>query len=358
MLVTGDPSLLDDMLKLCAAAGVEPEVAYEAPPSPRSWRTAPLVLVGDDAAHRAVNVRRRDGVLLIGRDAHDPQVWRRAVTVGADQVLFLPDAEAWITAALADATEVAGPEALTVGVLGGRGGAGASTLACALALQAARLGHPALLIDADPLGGGLDLLLGAEETTGLRWRDLRETRGRLHGDTLANALPQPHALPVLSFDRSETLPVPAEAMRAVVCAARRRGGLLVLDLPRRADQETTQALARTDIALLVVPIELRALASARGVVAGVTPTLGDLRVVARGPAPAKLDGAQLARSLGLPLAGELPAEPGLPAAQERGEPPGLRSRSPVRRFCARFLTQVLEPVLEADARSSAGNGAA
>jgi CO dehydrogenase nickel-insertion accessory protein CooC1 len=67
---------------------------------------------------------------------------------------------------------------------GGRGGAGASVLATALALTASRLDRPTMLVDADPYGGGLDLVLGAEKTGGLRWPDLAGTRGRVGGRTL------------------------------------------------------------------------------------------------------------------------------------------------------------------------------
>lgn len=79
--------------------------------------------------------------MLVGRDQDDPDVWRRAVEIGADCVLRLPDAEGWLVDRIADAAEGVGRQALTVGVIGGRGGAGASTLACALAVTAARAGR-------------------------------------------------------------------------------------------------------------------------------------------------------------------------------------------------------------------------
>ena len=55
------------------------------------WETAPLVLVGDDAARRVRGAVRRRGVVLVGRDQDDSTVWRRAVEIGADHVLVLPD---------------------------------------------------------------------------------------------------------------------------------------------------------------------------------------------------------------------------------------------------------------------------
>src|SRR2546421_294935 len=86
--------------------------------------------------------------------------------------LIVTEDEPWLVDRIADAAEGIGEPALTIGVVGGRGGAGASTLACALAVTAARSGHRTMLIDGDPLGGGLDVLLGGERAGGLRWPDL------------------------------------------------------------------------------------------------------------------------------------------------------------------------------------------
>ncbi len=72
---------------------------------------------------------------------------------------------------------------------GGRGGAGASVLAGGLAVTAARRGLRTLLIDADPLGGGVDLVLGWESLDGLRWPSLSQASGRVQPAALVDALP-------------------------------------------------------------------------------------------------------------------------------------------------------------------------
>jgi secretion/DNA translocation related CpaE-like protein len=341
LIITEDETLLDDLLRLCAAAGTEPEVAFAAPPGPGSWQSAPLVLVGADGTGRVRGLARRTNVLLVGRDLDDQDVWRRAVDIGADHVLFLPDAETWLVDRIADAAEGVGDPALTIGVVGGRGGAGASTLACALALTAARSGKRAMLIDADPLGGGLDILLGAERTTGLRWPDLAESRGRVNSGALEESLPRSHSLGVLSWDRGDSVVIPPPAMRSVLGAARRRGGLVVLDLPRRIDDAVTEALVQTDVGLLVVPAELRAVAAATRVASRMGLLLGDLRVVARGPFTSGLDDTEIARLVGLPLAGELPPEPDLLRTQDLGRPPGAATHGPLARFCSAFLAEAL-----------------
>ncbi|MFD8013051.1 hypothetical protein ACFV5C_22645, partial [Streptomyces sp. NPDC059762] len=93
LIVTEDVVLLDDLLRLCAAAGVEPEVHHRVPERRASWTDPPLVLVGEDAAARCRGATRRPGVVLVGRAQDDPEVWRLAVEVGADSVLRLPGAE-------------------------------------------------------------------------------------------------------------------------------------------------------------------------------------------------------------------------------------------------------------------------
>ncbi|NLU75545.1 septum formation initiator [Streptomyces sp. HNM0575] len=368
LIVTEDEELLDDLLRLCAAAGAEAEVVHGAPPDRMSWAgwggakawdKAPLVLVGDDCSGaqglggatggEPSGILRRPGVLLVGKDLDDPGVWERGARIGAEGVVMLPDAESWLAGRIADASECVGRPAMTVGVLGGRGGAGASTLACALAVTAAREGHRTMLVDGDALGGGLDVLLGGERTEGLRWPAFAESRGRVAGGALEESLPRLHDLSVLSWDRGDSVLIPADAMKSVLSAARRRGGVVVVDLPRRVDETVAEALAQTDLGLLLVPAELRAVAAAHRVASRTQMVLRDLRAVVRtpgGPGGPRgygpgLDEGEVARLLRLPLAGELPWEPGLSEAAERGVPPGVRASGVLARFCRDFWARAL-----------------
>ncbi|WP_199825148.1 septum site-determining protein Ssd [Streptomyces maremycinicus] len=341
LIVTEDAMLLDDLLRLCAAAGATPEVHHSVPERRGSWESAPLVLVGDDAARRVRGAARRRGVVLVGRDQDDPGVWQRAVEIGADHVLMLPDGEQWLVDRIADVAEGVGRPALTVGVIGGRGGAGASTLACALAVTSAREGLRTLLVDADPLGGGLDVLLGGESTEGLRWPAFAASRGRVGGSALEESLPRLHSLRVLSWDRGDCVTIAPSAVRAVLAAARRRGGTVVVDLPRRIDDGVAEILAQLDLGLLVVPAELRAVAAGRRVASAVGMVLRDLRVAVRGPFGPGLDDSEVARLLGLPLVGEVPVESGLLRPDGGKAPPGATARGPLARFCKTFWERAL-----------------
>ena len=228
LIVTGDPLLLDDLLRLAAAAGVETTVAPDVVAARGPWRDAALVLVGGDLVADLVRIGlpRRRGVLVVPADRHQADVWPLASAAGAESVAPLPGAEGLLVDRLAGAG--AQPAATVVVVMGGRGGAGASTLACALARAAVRSAArwaPVLLVDADPLGGGLDLLLGAEGAPGLRWPDLADARGRASPHELHAALPIVDGVSLLSWHRGDPVVLPAcrHGLRRRCWAPRSRG---------------------------------------------------------------------------------------------------------------------------------------
>ena len=347
LVVTDDLDLLDELLRLAATAGVELEVAADAGAARRSWTGAPFVVVAEDAVEGCARLRlpRRADVVLLGRDLDDAGIWQRAVEVGAEHVVFLPDAERWLTERFTDAAEERGDDGAVVAVVGGRGGAGATTFACALAVTAARAGRASLLVDGDPLGGGIDLVFGGEQDRGLRWPELLSTRGRVPAAALSGALPRMSGLSVLSWDRSGSGPVPVEALEAVLSAGRRAHELVVVDLPRALDDSARAVLAQAWATVLVVPTEVRAAAAAARVAAAVGGVCGDLRLVTRGPSPSGLSGEEVARALGLPLLAELRPEPGIDAALEHGDAPAQRGRGPLSVACTRLLDDLLPSAL-------------
>lgn len=236
------------------------------------------------------------------------------------------------------------PAGLVVAVLGGCGGAGVSTLATGLALTAANRGHRVLLIEADPNGGGLDLLLGWEDRDGARWPQLA---GAVNppGPPMT-ALPHSGHLSVVSCSRhDQPATLPAEAMATMLDSGRRSTDLVVVDLPRWIDPTTGLVLNTTDECLLVVPAVVRAVCAA----AAMAPLAGgrcrQARLVIRPGMRGGLTADQVARHLRLPVAGVLRRDQALPAAAEHGQLATLvAGRGPWAQLCARLVNQLDLPV--------------
>ncbi len=340
LLLTADPALIEAVQRLAVSAGVELVIAAE-PPAPRVGGRG-LVLVGPDAApalarRRGSGTAGAPGIVLVAAAAErglasggSGAAWQLAVAIGAEQVALLPEAGDWLVRRLAGTVEPSA-RARVVGVLGGCGGAGASLFAAALAIGVAAQAAPTLLVDLDPLGGGIDLAVGLDDVAGLRWPDLAATRGRLPAGSLHESLPRAGALAVLGFGRDEPLDVPAAAVDAVLDAGVRGHDLVVLDLPRSLDGSHDLALSRVDELLVVVPSRLRAVAAAAQLVAAVGARVPSLRVVVRRVPGGRWSGHRVADVLGVPLAAELQDEPRLDDDLDRGELPGQRRRSSLAR---------------------------
>jgi secretion/DNA translocation related CpaE-like protein len=343
LVVAQDPAALDALVRLSAAAGVAPDVAPDLPGARPLWSSAPLVVVAGAgaAAVAAQGPPRRAGVLVVVTAPAPADVWRHAVTIGAEQVLVLPDDESAVISRLADTADGGTRSGVVAAVVGGCGGAGASTFAAALGVAAGGLGASCLLLDADPLGGGLDLVLGSEDVPGVRWPDLVGTSGRVAAASLRDALPQVGALSVLSWDRGDVPKVAPEVVRAVLTAGRRGHDLVVVDLPRRVDAVAEDVLLAADTALLVVPAEVRAVAAAARVAARLTALTARVEVVVRGPGPSGLDATLVGEALGLPVAAQMRAERGIDAVLDSGEGLWRRRRGPLARACRAVLAQRL-----------------
>lgn len=180
-----------------------------------------------------------------------------------------------------------------VGVLGGSGGIGASAFAAVLAACAAS----AVLVDLDPLGGGIDVLLGMESVSGARWSGVRVGGGRLDAQTLLDGLPRWGPVGVLAAD---VLALdPDAAAQVVEVAVGAEVDTVVLALPRAPD---VPVAALCDLVVVVARGDVGGLVAAHAVLGGL-PAVPVGVVVRRGPVTAA-DAAALA---GAPLVGTLPS---------------------------------------------------
>ncbi|HET6483824.1 MAG TPA: septum site-determining protein Ssd [Actinoplanes sp.] len=341
LVVTSDPDLLDDLLRLAAAGGTKVDVAPDPAAARPRYGIAPLVLIGADQLEACLRARlpRRSRVAVVSHGELAEPMWNAANAHGVDHVAELPTADSWVVDRFAELLDQ--PVGRVLAVIGGRGGAGASTLAAGVAITAAAGGCRSLLIDADPLGGGLDLMLGWERRDGLRWSALVDAGGRVDPPSLLGALPHDGDLVLLSFDAGASPSVPAEAMAATIDAARRGRDVIVVDLPRRLDDAGVLALECADQAVLIVPAEVRATAAAARVAGMVQAHRTELSLVVRGPTPGGLAAPDIAATLGLPLIGTLRPEPTISHGAERGRPPAVKGKGPLAALCRQLVRDLL-----------------
>ncbi|MFC4112655.1 septum site-determining protein Ssd [Nonomuraea zeae] len=340
LVITEDHALLDDLVRIAAAAGAQLDVAHVPAHARPFWNLAPLVVVGADQADAvaATSPPVRDQVLLVTRDHEDPDTWRKCVAVGAQAVVSLPGDERHLVERLADAMEPDPRSGAVICVIGGRGGAGASVLSACLALRASGDHLRTLLVDADPLGGGIDALLGREEAPGARWGDLVAREGRISSSALQAALPSFGDLAVLSFHRGEVATIPAQAMRSVLEAGQRGFDLVVVDLPRHLDPASVEALTRAKVTLVVATADVRGILSTVQVLGEARKHTSDLRAILR---QGVVDEDLAATSLGIPSAGNLPDQPRLTTTLNRGELPKLGPRTVLGALCTTLLRDLL-----------------
>ncbi len=328
----------DAVDRVAAAAGLA--VVHGArPPSRQAWTGASAVLLDVAGASACSDMRlpRRGHIIMVCPDEPTAGDWQTAIAVGAQHVMSLPADESQLVAALSEAAD-SGRDAerggAVVAVMGARGGAGASLFAAALAQASAE----ALLVDADPWSGGIDLVLGAEDTPGLRWPDLALEHGRLDFAALRQALPRHDRLSVLSGVRAgnEVEPGP---LAAVIDAGRRGGATVICDCPRRLAGSVESVIDAADLVVIVATADVGSCAAAPAVASALGAINPNIGLVVRGPSPAGLRAVDVARLVGVPLLAAMRAQANLPVMLERG---GLRigRRSPLT-VAARQVLSVL-----------------
>ncbi|GAA4551529.1 septum site-determining protein Ssd [Amycolatopsis samaneae] len=322
LVVAMDETVLEEILRVAAVAGCEPECAPDLAAARARWARAPLVVLDEAAVRAGPELSRRGGVVLICKGAPEGEAWRHAYNSGAGRIIALPDEEAALAEAFADVLDGPADRAgRVIGVIGGSGGAGASVLAGAVALAADEDPAGALLVDCDPLGGGVDLLLGLEKAEGRRWPEVRLT-GRVSLPALIVDLPQHRhggrGLPVLSCGREGPGPS-AEALDAVVAAGKRAGRTVVCDLPRGFGEQEAAVVADADLVVLVVPVESRACMAAKQVMRRLSAYTDRIGIVACGRSPVGFTAQETAALLGPPLLAAMAPERGLAVSVENGE---------------------------------------
>jgi secretion/DNA translocation related CpaE-like protein len=342
LLVSADPLLVADVQRLCAAAGVVPEVVRDPAHAMRLWTGAPVVLVGEDCATALARSSppRRARVHVLGRSPVGDAMFRDALGVGAETVAGLPASETWLVELLTDVGDGGAAPGVTIGVIGGSGGAGATVFAATLAQMATAAGRT-LLVDADPIGAGIDRVLGLESSDGIRWDSMLQTTGRLSSRSLREALPRTGQLSVLTWPTDRPASLQAFAMREVLSAGRRGFDAVVVDLPRHRDAVVDETISRCDHVILVSTLTVPGVSSAARV-AHRLPDTPPRHLVTRG-SRAGVTPESVSRLLRIPLLAAMSDQRGLDEAINLGAGPARSRRGTLARAARSAAGSLLDP---------------
>ncbi len=335
LLASGDSRLIDDVMSVAAAVAIQPVVARDVSDVLSRWGTVAAVFVGEDLAPEVAAACPSDGptVYLVGSDVEVLSAWSMPLHAS---VIALPAGAAWLTGILTGGTNAS--LSPVVCVVGAVGGVGASTLAAGLAFRAAQSGTSTVLVDADPFGGGIDLLFGAERTSGWRWDKFSRAVGQM-GD-LRPVLPEVDGVSLLSMGRRSASHLAIEPVSAVIGSLRRTFDLVIADPGRSHLPGSLECRRLATVSLLVAPCSVRGVAAAQ---LQLSDWIGpSARLVARAHRASGFGPDVLASKLRIPLAGTLPDAPDIAVASERGDPPGrsLRRRRGWGQACANLVGAV------------------
>jgi hypothetical protein len=230
-----------------------------------------------------------------------------------------------------------------IAVIGGCGGAGASTLAVSLAVTALGAGRRAILFDADPLGGGLEPLVALGTVAAVSGGPPRTTRVWPHGiDPPFRQGPPERGraepdLALVTWGGAEGERIPVAAMRNALRILRGTTELVVVDLPRVIDDSTQLVLAEATHTLVVAPVSERAAVSTARLLPKLAVVGPRPQIVARLPSRDELTAREFADLLDAPLAGIVrPGRGSLPRRTSIRQLGG-RSAASLTRFSRRLL---------------------
>ena len=342
LLISDDVHLIRRMGELADVVGTSMAAVTPRQVSRSVWATSGMVLLDARMASEltAAQLPHRVGAILLVQSADQPGInpWQVALAAGCGEVAILPESEPWLVEQIHVFHHGAPRDGRLVAVMGATGGVGASTLAVGLAV--CRPDKRTLVVDTDPLGGGIDVLLGAERTPGIRWPDLLGAQGRLSPATLDYALPHAHGVAMVSFGRGDQPWIAEESMAGLLDAAGRGYDVVVVDLARwwlthrvpdrdvrSGDDGASIAdlvLARADACIVLVRNSVRSVAAATSTIDAIH-RRGSACLLAIRRSPRGLSSREVCSALAATSAVDVPDERSVVSAGEAGELPSSRS---------------------------------
>lgn len=319
LLVTSEHRLVAEFEAIAAATGHALEVA------PDTQRAPVASHVFLDPASAIVGFTHPN-VVVVTLDPPGPTTWAAAAAVNAVHIAELPRERDWVVAHV-HVPEVS--RGTLVGIEPMVGGAGASTLAIALAHHLAKRGKRTAVVDLDP-DGALDILAGLEGIDGPRWPDIDLMA--LAGADLAQQLPCVGEVAVLSSDvRRPTLAPDLDAVTALQDTC----DFVIMDLAAGH----RMSLPAADFTCAVIPNTVRAVAVAGRRLGHGYP--GSRGLVVRNVAGAGLDPMAVGEVLGIPVWAGLPSDPRVVEQIEQGLGPSTISLGGYTRAVLHLANRVL-----------------
>jgi Flp pilus assembly CpaE family ATPase len=255
---------------------------------------------------------------------------RAAVRAGAKGFYVWPGERDGLLEAVAGcgaARRVPERRATVVAVHAGRGAAGCTFLATHLAEAFRRSGRSCVLIDADLTYGDIGAALGAEGEDIRTLSNLVPVADELAWSHVEDVLTQGAVLapPVGALDDR----VAGSLLRGVVQVAASASEVVVLGLPRELGDLTRWCLAEADRIVEVLTLDVMAFRAARRLHEALEPlALDDRRaIVVNRTARGELTVVDVRRAFGVDPLGVVPADPGVPRAQDRGRLLAPRGRT-------------------------------
>ena len=339
LIIGSDDGAVDEVRRCAVACGVETHEADSFARARSRWTSATYVVVIDDLLNRrgVEALPPHPRIVVVTRDAVSPHPWRLAVDIGADHVFDLSVDQASLITYFSEQSRA---RARVIGVVAGSGGAGASVTAAALVTSGRARGRRCVLVDADSESAGADLLLGLDETPGLRWHHLTPSAGPPPGAQLFDALPRSGDCAVITRDRSDSSLLEPALIRSTIHALVGAVDLIVVDLPRGAIEMRVELAAVCDVVFVVFTCDLRGATSSRAVSDSLREHV-DVQLLARRGSNDSLDPKDISEWLDVPLAGLLPHESGIAAAVDRGEAICTHKRSRLSVACSELLSGLL-----------------
>ena len=297
LLISSNQRLISEFKKFVAVT--QSELVVSEVPEPEQIKQAYRIFVDQDFVD--VEIIHRD-VVIVSIDALGAKTWELAMRLSANHVAVVSDSREWLIEHLSAPAIRTGK---CIAVIPGCGGAGASTVASALAFHANALVETVSLVDCDQSSAGIDIVAGAERTPGMRWQDFVSLTNSITATDIVRGLPNKNGISILSSS-TEPNSISTEEVKTIVSQLLTVNDLVILDLPRSEGLvRESELIAMADAVLVVVPSTVRGCASADRVIANVTENNETVELVVRTIPGSGLTPIEIAHSLNTPLAGSV-----------------------------------------------------